>query len=110
LLSQSFAFSEHGDALTPGQSETYNVAERVFNGGSALTAADNGNEITLGSHLGKRDDIVARGQSPTTAVPKKSMVGQVIVVVAAEDVEHHSAAELRQILSLLRPRAPQLIG
>jgi hypothetical protein len=37
------------------------------------------------------------------------MISQVVVVVA-EDVKHHSAPELAQILSRLRPQAPQLIG
>jgi hypothetical protein len=88
---------------------THNPSQFVFNRCPVPVAASNDSKITLGSHLGRRNNIVATRQSPAAAVPEKSMISQVVIIVA-EDVGHHSAPELAQISSWLRPQAPQLIG
>src|ERR1035441_7174511 len=102
--------SRHRNRFAPGETKTHNVAQSVLDGRPAATAADTYGEIPLRSDLGKRDYVVAGGQSPAAAIPQKAVVAQMVVVVVAKNIKDHSAPEFFGILGRCGSKTPQLIG
>ncbi len=53
-------------------------------------------------HVGSGHDVECRGQAPSTVLrADEAVILQVVVAVAAQDVEHHASEELAAVRHLL---------
>src|SRR5690606_32787043 len=88
------------------QIEDGSPGKGVLDGRIATLRPHSENEPALKTNLGLRNDVVEWRQSPTRPIEKEAMVAQVIIVVRDEDVEHHAAKQLVEILAHLSAKLP----
>src|SRR5882672_185096 len=112
LLPVSFHSPLHGLSHCHGfpsrQTKASNLAEGVMQRSPAPVGSNANRQVALQGNLGKRNHIVARGKTPAHTVPQEAVIPEMVIVIVAENVEHHPLPQLSCIFPWGRSEETQL--